>query len=279
MGTPTLIPIIWDGLDLNAGERPDGLLMVVTDVTGWYGTPELNGHDLERALTDGAIFGAKVTARREIAITGWAAGPRDLVLALSRGLAARAVGREPRALAVGEGASTLTSTVRADHDGLHHAWHGPRALSWQLVLTAADPRLYAAAVNDARLSVSGLGGTGRAYPLIFPRYYPAAILPNTARLPNPGTVDAPVVAVYTGPLSETRLSDGVRSIRVAELVEGQTVTVYTDSLVAAAPGGATRASHILAGSLPMMVAPGESTWRLTGTGAGQVTLAWRGAWA
>jgi hypothetical protein len=279
MTTPTLIPITWDGFDLNPGERPDGLLMVITDVTGWYGTPEMDGHDLERALTDGRIFGAKVTTAREITLTGWASGPRDLVLALSRGLAARAAAREPATLAISEDGTTLTATVRADHDGLHHAWHGPRVLEWQLALTAADPRLYSAEEGTARLSVAGLGGTGRAYPLAFPRTYPAAILPNTARLSNPGTVGAPVTAVYAGPLDETRLSDGVRFIRVAPLVEGQTVTILTDSLVAYAPGGATRASHVLAGSLPMVAAPGETTWRLTGTGAGSVLLAWRGAWA
>jgi hypothetical protein len=279
MTTPTLVPVVWEGLDLNPGERPDGLLMVVTDVTGWYGTPELNGHDLERALTDGRVFGAKVTTAREITLTGWAAGPRDLVLALSRGLAARAVRREPGPLAIGEDGATLTATVRADHDGLHHAWHGPRALEWQLTLTAADPRLYGAADYSARLSVAGTGDTGRGYPLEFPRSYPAALLPNTARMTNPGTVGAPVTAVYTGALAETRLTDGVRTIRVAPLEDGQVITVYTDSLVTFAPGGASRASHILAGSQPLIVAPGDVTWRLAGSGPGQVTLAWRGAWA
>ena len=43
---PALVPVIWDGLSLNDGDRADGLCTVVSDVDGWYGSPPLDGNDL-----------------------------------------------------------------------------------------------------------------------------------------------------------------------------------------------------------------------------------------
>jgi hypothetical protein len=106
------------------------------------------------------------------------------------------------------------------------------------------------------------------------------VLPNTARLVNPGPVPAPVWATYTGDLSESRLTDGRRQIRLAPLATGQQILVATESLHAPAPGGATRAAYVLAGSDPLMVPPRSvATWRLYGLGSGSIILRWRGAWA
>jgi hypothetical protein len=281
-----LVPVIWAGVNLNGGDREDGVTVVVTDVEGWFGSPPLTGHDLEGALSDGAIFGHKTAGARQVIVSGAATGPRGPLLAYSRDLAALAMARDPADLAIAEDTGgdeeglTLTAACRADAEGLAHAWHGPGFFTYQLALTAADPRLFESSWNEATLTLGGEGESGREYPREYPWEYGSSALPNTARLVNAGSAAAPVMITYTGDLSETRLTDGVRSIRVAPLAAGQQITVISETLAASAPGGASRASHLLAGSEPMTIAPRALvTWRLYGTGGGAVLLRWRGAFA
>ena len=84
-----LVPVVWDDLALNEGERDDGLCTVVTLVEGWYGSPPLAGNDLLRVLTDGAVYGYKTLGPRVVAITGAATGPRDLLNQFARNLAGK----------------------------------------------------------------------------------------------------------------------------------------------------------------------------------------------
>lgn len=274
----TLVPVNWDGTELNPGPRDDGLLAIVTNVIGWYGTPAINGNDLERALTDGAIYGPKVLAARAIAIEGAVNGPRDLCLEFSRRLAALAAAREPADFAVGENGAMLVTAVRASTEQLTHEWRGPQLFYYTVTVTAADPRLYETGWRTAVLRFAPGEATGRIYPRTYPWRYAAAQIPTTARMENPGNAASPVWALYSGPLGETRLTDGVRQIRVGPLVDGEQILLNCETLVATAAGGATRASYILPGSVPMFVpAESEPTWRIYGTGGGSVALQWRGA--
>jgi len=275
----TLVPVIWDGLDLNEGYRDDGMLVIVTNVEGWYGTPVLDGHDLDLALTDGALAGVKTIHERLVTITGIANGPRLGCLLLSRQLAGMAADRLPVPLVVGEDGRALTAAVRAGTEQMTHEWTGPVLFTYQVTLTAHDPRLYSDGWEIAELTLGGSAATGRTYPRTYSWQYGAPTIDNSARLDNPGNVPAPVWAVYTGPLSATTLTDGRNTIRIAALVAGQVLTVATESLVAVAPGGATRASYVLAGSSAMTV-PANSigTWSLYGSGTGYVELQWRAAY-
>jgi hypothetical protein len=256
----TLVPVTWNGIDLNPGYRDDGLLVIVTDLTGWYGTPALNGRDLDRAIADGAIFGPKTLGPRLIAIEGAVQGPRGACLDFSRELAR---------LASERGTDQRT-----------HAWSGPNLFRYQVTVTAADPRLYTQDWQTALLQTGAGIDTGREYPREYPWAYGASDIPNSARVTNPGNTDAPVWAAYQGPLGESRLAAGERYIRVAALSDGQQLTVNCETLAAWAPGGAARASYILGGSQPLIPAPRSSDlWRLTATGTGSVRLQWRGAFA
>jgi hypothetical protein len=116
---------------------------------------------------------------------------------------------------------------------------------------------------------------------LYPRRYASPMVPNSATLGNAGNVPAPATALYTGPLSQSRLEDSAtgRVINVAELEDGMSIIVDTSTLGAWAEGGATRASYILAGSQPLLVpAAASAVWTLYATGAGSVDLAWRPAW-
>jgi hypothetical protein len=289
---PTLLPITWDGLSLNDGERGDGLCTVVTNVDGWYGSPPLSGGDLDRQLTDGAIFGFKTVQARVVTVTGAVAADavdyRAVLNQFARDLAARAVNPQPAALVIaedegaGDGSVTLLSaSVRADSSQLAVAWQGRLFFTWQVELTAADSRLYAADTQSVTVTPAPAGGqTGRSYPWKPMRAYASADAPNAARLTNNGSAPAPVQVVYTGDLSESRLTDGINTIHLAALSAGQQITVNSETLTAYAPGGATRAGYLMAGTTPLLVPAGSSVqWSLYGTGGGHVTLTWQSVYA
>jgi len=288
---PDTLPVIWDGLSLNDGDRGDGMLTVVTDVAGWYGSPPLNGNDLARQLTDGAVFGFKTVGPRVITIQGAAVAEveaRAVINQFARDLAARAVNPQPADLVIGEdeGAGDgslvlLSASVRADSDALAVAWTGRLYMTWQAVLTAADPRLYEATSQALTVTPAASGGqTGRLYPWLPQRLYASAALPNAARLVNAGSAPAPVWITYYGDLSESRLTDGLTTIHLAALAAGQQVIVNSETLAAVAPGGASRASYLMAGTAPLLIPPESSVqWSLYGTGAGHVDLEWRGVYA
>jgi hypothetical protein len=275
-----LIPVWWDGLGLNAGWLNE-TVMIVEHVEGWYGdSPELNGHNVTRALADGVAFGPKILGPREVTITGAAAGPRWELMELRDQLAVRAFAREPAELSVDDpDTGTLTADVRADSETFGHEWiAGRRAFRWRVTLTAADPRLWGR-WREVTLTTTTGTPTGRVYPRVYPWAYQASVLGMQATLDNPGTAPAPVFALFTGRLQDPALSDGRGMIRLVEILEGVQVLVNTETLAAEALGGATRASMIRPNSQPLMIPPRSSaTWTLYGTQGGNVRLSWRPAW-
>ena len=281
---PTMLPVIWSGLSLNDGQRDDELCTVVTAVEGWYGSPPLAGNDLARVLSDGALFGYKTLGPRVVAITGAATGPRDLLNAFARDLGTQAAERQPATLIIGEddgsdSPGALTALVRADSDTLALSWQGRVYITYQVALTAADPRLYDSGQQLVTLTPLPSGAaTGRTYPLAPPRSYASASVANAAFLANPGNTPAPVIVTYTGDLSESRLTDGIATIHLTALAPAQQVYVNSETLQTTAPGGASRASYLMPGTVSLTIPPGGSTWYLYGTGLGRVTLSWQATW-
>jgi len=281
----SLIPVQWAGTNWNQGDMGNGAATYITDVNGWDDTPALDGNDLALALTDGVLPGAKTISQREVTLSGTVAGARVPVLALARQLAQLASSRVAAALVIGvinETGSTytaLTAQVRADTNALSIAWLSRYGFTWQVTLTAPDPLLYSSVINAVTLTAPA-AATGRVYAKSYGWQYPSQSVSNEAQLPNQGTAAAPVIATYTGPLTTPQLSDGVNSITLKTLAAGEIVTVNTLTLVATAPGGATRASYVQPGSVPMTI-PGLSapSWSLYTTGTGSVKLTWQSAWS
>jgi hypothetical protein len=282
MTTPApVIPVTWDGLAVNQGYDPaSGLTWVIEDVAGWKDSPPLNGNDLDRGLSDGSAYGVKTLEARQVVLQGvvTASAPADLPAARDQ-LAGKAAARSPAPLVIGDRAGrTMTATVRGDSDAFKWTFLNPAVFRWQVTLTAADPRMFDVTAQTVTLSNTGTTG-GWGYFRTYPRTYPAGVLSSTAWLPNAGNVAAPVVALYTGPLaSGLRLTDGTNTIFMAALGPAEQVFVQCDRLIAAAPGGASRASYLLAGSAPMSVPPGGAQWSLIGSGSGTVQLQWQAAW-
>jgi hypothetical protein len=277
-----LVPVIWDGLWLNTGDQDSGLWLVVERVTGWLDSPPIDGNDVERVISDGAAWGPKVLRQRMITITGVAAGPRDELGKLRDQLAARSANREPVLLAVGDFdlQRVLTADVRAGTELFRYTPLGSGGFRYQVALTAADPALYAGTWQSGTLTNVTEGTTGRDYPKEYNWQYASPYIANAATLRNEGNYDAPVYALYEGPLSESAITDNRSGIiRIAALDAGMQILVSTASLVAEAAGGLSRASYILPGSRPMMIPPASSSrWFLRSAGQGSIALAWRSTW-
>ncbi len=287
-------PVTWDGLNLNPlAEDATGLLPVVEDVTGWYDTPDYNGNDTALVLADGSLLGPKTANARTVVISGSVVGPPDQLALFRDLLVVRAAALLPAELTIPDAAGrVMTATVRCDSDGLKHTFNGPGLFTYQATMLAPDPRLYGPQ-QTARLSNFAGGTTGWAYDdvastvpptnmaRVYPRSYAATSLPNTASLPNEGSAAAPVTLAVTGDLSSSRLVDNAtgNAILIAAVPAGAVIYVDTESLTAWAPGGASRASYILPGSVPLLVPPmTTANWSLYATGGGTVDLFWRSAW-
>jgi hypothetical protein len=274
-GESGLVPVVWDGLPLNPGNLEDGSCLVVELVEGWDDSPPLSGHDADRAIADGAAWGPKVLMARQVTIHGAAAGLPDQLAAFRDQLTWRAAARRPAELGIG----SRVADVRGGVELLRQHWLGPGAFRYEVVLTAADPVLYDAAWQQATLG-NVTEDTGRAYPREYPWQYAQPYLGNSVLVSNTGNWPAPVQALYQGPLTESRLTDGLGGIiRLAPLADGMAIRVATATLTAEAVDGSSRASFILPGARPMAIPPAASSrWHLYSAGSGTVTLAWRSAW-
>lgn len=280
------VSVAWDGYELNPGFLSPVLSNSVTAVTGWYDTPVNEGHDATLVLADGGVYGPKTLDPRVITITGACAGPFPELFGIRNQIAQRAVARAESTLVISDTAAAMQATVRASTDQLSFAFidgTGNTAATWQVVLTANDQRLYGLNLMSVTLGTDEEGTVGRTYPRTYDwDYGGTAGMPNRAVLRNPGDTNAPVTALYTGPLSQTLLLDGTgqpTGIIVAALGDGQQLTVACDTLVARDPSdGAVRQQLIGAGSRALPLPPGQETWQLQGTGDGSVRLTWRAAW-
>jgi hypothetical protein len=279
-----LIGVNWDGLDLDTGDQPGGLCLVVENVDGWTDSSPVDGHDAERSVADGSAWGPKTLGARTVTMTGVGIGPRDLLGGFRDALARRAGNRQPAALTITDGlgdARALTASVRADTDALSVKWLSKTAFRYQAVLTAADPLLYENRWQQAVLTPGGPGDSGRDYQRLYAWRYASSDTPSSVQLPNSGNAPAPVWALYEGDLLAPVLRDSQGdAISLADVGAGMALVVATDDLSAWAAGGASRAWYVLPGSVPLLVPPQASArWSLYSQGSGRVTLAWRSAWS
>lgn len=295
------VPVIWGGVNISPGDgEPDGgdwFTAIVTSVTGWYGSPPLDGHDAPRALADGAAWGPKILGPREIVIAGTAVGPRGPVMAWRDTLARLACAREPTSLEITDPwlGTTLTTMVRAGTAHLDHEFYaGPRAFRYQVTLTAADPLLYDREWQQLTLTTRTAAEAGRVYDRLYthPRedhpvplngwVYGSPYPPGSAGyLRNDGNADAPVYALYEGDLSASRLEggEGGGPLLLAAVPPQVEIYLATATLNAEAAGGHSRAEFVLPGSRPLLVPAGSTArWHLYAEGSGSVTLVWRSAW-
>jgi hypothetical protein len=155
--------VTWDGLELNPlAEDANGVLAVVEDVTGWYDSPDYDGHDTALVLSDGSLAGPKTAAARTVTISGSVVGPAYSLALFRDQLIMRAAALLPADLTIPDKAGRyMTASVRCDSDGLKHTFAGPDLFTYQATLTAPDPRLYG--YQTGVTLTNSAGATGWTY--------------------------------------------------------------------------------------------------------------------
>ena len=284
-GAQPSIPVAWGGVPLNIGDLDSGLCMIVENIDGWLDSPPLEGNDVARAVADGAAWGPKVLSARAITVTGVCLGPRDQVRGARDALGSLAAARLPMDFTVADPVldTSLTASTRADSDALKLTPLADEGFRYQVTLTAADPLLYGDWQQVILAPGSG-AATGRLYGKSYAWSYGASSIPTSGTLANEGNVDAPAIALYQGDLASPDLvDDDGNAIYLNDVGAGMEIQVDTARLQAIAAGGLSRAAYIMPNSVPMLVpAQSEIGWHLgssSATGAGQVVVVWRSAWA
>lgn len=148
-------------------------------------------------------------------------------------------------------------------------------------LAAADPRMYGALLSAS----AGLGTLtgGLTFPAVAPFVFGTAGTSGVMSCPNEGSVAAPWVATFTGPLVApelVRLGTGERlALPGASLTAGETLVVDSDARTVMLGGTASRYGWLSSAAVWFDLEPGSNSVQLLGaSGAGSVTVEWRPAW-
>jgi hypothetical protein len=237
-----------DDLAFNQGNVDEnGVEHYLSALEGWD-SPSLREDLDDRPLAHGADRGTSYYGVREIGLKGSLVSPlgiEALRIAKDRLAYACDLTDTDGVLTVAENPVKQALVRRSGR--LRYAQVGGHLLRWELDVTAADPRKYAAVPRSVTLSPG-----------------------QTAPAVNVGTFrsGAPLVAVFAG--AGTLLVGG-QPIRT-------TGPVTVDTLDGTAlAGGITAYSRLGAGStFPHL--PAQATTPLTYSGNGSVTVTWRDAW-
>jgi hypothetical protein len=268
-----------------------GTAFPVSEIEGIDDLPEVRNFDYPRPQVDGDWSGTDILAPRKIVLTLGIQGdsPTDLeakrkTCLLSLGPSRRAA--EPLFLTDGRLVYAKLRKSRLPTD-MRQDW---RLGEIFLEFYCSDPRIYTGDLQTATLIAGGARLTGRTYPRGYvaasgapnlvngtgPGWtYPAASqIVSEKQIKNSGNIDAPVDAVFTGPLLNPQLE-----------VVGSSIFPITVSLGATDVLKVTRDYHMLLNGVERrdliavsadwpVVPPGTWTLRLfaqSGTGNCQVT--------
>lgn len=274
--------IAWKGLTMG-----DGTPYVVQSVTGLHDTPGVRTSDMDRARRHGAFPGSDYTESRVVVAEILVDGRHPNEAVWSAFSLAHVVGDEvetPLSFRVPGVAGGIEVVVFAkcrrlnlptDRD--YAAGIGTATVQW----TATDPRIYSADEVVLFTAMATVAGTGRTYPLTYPRTYGGPISGGFITATNEGEFPSPWVAVIDGPVEHPRIENVGTGQTIAfngTVAAGSSLVVDSDNRTVMLDG-ASRYHWLAPGSQWFDVLPGANTVRLAGlSGAGSLTFTYRHAW-
>jgi hypothetical protein len=248
-------------------------------LTGWRDLPGLDVADTPRPQADGAypgsVYAQSVTVTYDFLLRGLP-DAKLVDLGLLERHTRPGVGEVP--LVVDDGAGPTMRMARVVQRTIpmeQHYRHAPLDCSVQFV--CADPRRYSVALQTVTLAWGASSG-GLAYPLDYPLQY-GTDSGGSRAVQNAGTVDTPLVATLTGPLTNPVLSCAAAGWSMAfdlNVAAGEQLTIDTNAGTVLL-GGADRLYTLTSASSPVdacLLPPGEASLSLSapsGTGTASVT--------
>lgn len=255
--------ITWGGLTLGGDtDYP------INEITGWEDLSDISDLSSDRARGHGEHVGDLYSRSRIVTVEGEIVDGdnRDLLVRALR--AATPVSSTVADLSVDLFGEALTAGARIVRRALkitpeYDIGNVPFALQWR----CPDPLRYGAAVSAS----TGLpvAGGGLVYPLAYPLSYGADGTPGQLTLSNPGTADAPITFVVSGPLpGGFELSaGGMRLTYPVTVPDGQPVTIDTGTgSVTVESGTADRRGNLTVADWMHVPAGGELTVQFTSLG-------------
>lgn len=284
--SPTLAPQFMT-LDSWSAPAVDGYGVEwwLSELDGWYGTPDLRLGGSDRPLDHGQFDAPSYLSSRVITATGAALAP-DVTTALQASDILSSLCWDPSQLYVLQ-VTEPSGQVRRAQVRLNSATKVSdlvgNTFEWQLQLKAPDPRRY----DDTLTSVTLTAPTGAVGGISAPLTVPFSIstsgaLSNSATVTNVGTIATRPVVTFAGPLVDPQLANVTagRSLSFTiTLAGGDLLVVDFDKRTVLLNGTASRSGTLTAAAAWWDLAPGGSDLTFTaGGGGGTATVTFRSAW-
>ncbi|THA56096.1 phage tail domain-containing protein [Streptomyces sp. A1136] len=212
------IPVTLGALPLT-GTDDAGVEWIVTDLTGWD-SPGVRADLSPRQADHGAWPSQVYLGARPITIEGVFVAPDEASLdaAIDQLLVADSL--TDTTLLVEDSIPRQVTVRRSGPPLVKRA--GPYEASYSLLVTAADPRRYAAVEQSQSAGLPSTTG-GLTFPLTFPIVFTTTSTGGTFSLVNAGSIGTRPVFTITGPV--------VEPVIVAERPDGSTMQLaYSDTL-------------------------------------------------
>lgn len=239
-----------------------GVTWICEDEKGWSSSPPVRPIVEERQNADGAWSGPGFYGSRVINLSGRAHIADQVGMLQAKDRIRGAVNaRKLVQLRVDEMHLSRVSDVRLT-DTIELADQGAHMFTWQMTVTAPDPRRYLAesVTEETTLPATSTGGRiyDRTYPLVYGGGSGGGI--GSVYLDQWGTYDeTPAVITIVGPVISPRVEhiQTGRSLTFDLTVEyGQTLVLDLATKTALLNGTANRAADLSAGSGWFMLVPG-----------------------
>lgn len=246
-----------------------GVDWVVESEDGWSSSPPVRLVQEDKYAGDGVWSGPGFYAARVISLTGRAlASDQMSMLNAKERLKAAASPRGLTTLQVDEAHLSRSAKVRMSDQVAITDWGG-RAFNWTLVMTAPDPRRYAAQSTSSTTGLPSTITSGRSYDEAFPVLYGGGgATSGSVMVTNYGDFDqTPAVITFTGPIITPQVAHVQTSRSLTfdlTISQGQTLVVDLLSRTALLGGTASRLSSLTTGSAWFMLAPGSNELQFRG---------------
>lgn len=286
------------GLVFNAYDR-NGCAWVVTDLDGWWDTPEVSVPDDPRPFEqDGSYYAPGRYQSRAISLTGTVVPPGGLQQGIAYGTPTRDFSAYARQ-AIGAGLTFVRSSalLQVDEEVPKQAQvqlagrasfknskiNG--ALDFQIPLRAPDPRKYSQELHSLDTLI-GSATVGRTYPRVYPMTYgDASHSTGIVTANNAGTYETDATIRIYGPVvspSIEHLEQGKRMTFATSVTQGSYLELQLLDRTVLLDGMSNRRSTVGVGSKWFTLGPGRNSIRFTGTPVGdsepRMTVEYRSAW-
>ena len=254
-----------------------GVDWVVTSEDGWSSSPPIRPRQEDKEAGDGSWAGPGNYGARVISLAGIAMAPNRMeMLAAKERIKACITARSKKTLQVEEAHRTRQALVRLT-DQIDITDKGATGFTWTLIVTADDPRRYAADTTVASTLLPAATDVGRTYPRTYPwtygAYTPGAT--GSVQIDQIGDYDqTPARITIRGPISAPRVGhiQTGRSLGFnLALAVGQTLEIDLGAKTALLDGTASRVGTLTSGSSWFLLVPGENELQFRGVDTGQPT--------